>query len=158
MLGIAHHLLLSELRHSPRMFLEALERLLAQAIDLDTGSITASTSSVILYVARAVARVDNFASFLVAVATDAHETMGDAAGHRGLEIAPENLAIVREKQASLRETLRTKMHKILESWYRKLAKETVRRTDDSTLDTNTKRMCNLHAHLMLMYRNVGRAS
>ena len=26
--------------------------------------------------------------------------------------------------------------------------------DDSTLDTNTKRMCNLHAHLMLMYRNV----
>ena len=50
-LGTAHHLLLSELRHSPRMFLEALERLLAQAIDLDTGSITASTSSVILYVA-----------------------------------------------------------------------------------------------------------
>ena len=165
LLGTAYHLLMNELRHSPKMVLESVSRLLSQAIDLDTGSITASTAVVILYVTRLVSRVDNYIAFVIAAATGTHETMVLGSKDdktkktpRQLEIDEKNFEVLVSAQKDLQTTLRTKMHKILEAWYRKLAKECEGRVDDSTLDLNTKRMCNLHAHFVIMYRNIDAAT
>ncbi|KAJ1631737.1 hypothetical protein T492DRAFT_838991 [Pavlovales sp. CCMP2436] len=60
LLATAHGLLLNELVHSPQVVREAVVRLAKQAVDLDTGHVKASTSTVILYVIRLCARIDSY--------------------------------------------------------------------------------------------------
>ena len=49
LLGVAHHLLINELRRSPRTVLDGILALAQAAIGLDTGTIKSSTSVIILY-------------------------------------------------------------------------------------------------------------
>mgnify|MGYP003683882683 CR=1 FL=1 len=47
LLGTAHHLLLNELIHSPSTVIESVLKLARQAVDLDTGTLKASTTTVV---------------------------------------------------------------------------------------------------------------
>ena len=150
LLATAHGLLLNELVHSPQVVRESVVRLARQAVDLDTGHVKASTSTVILYVVRLCARVDNYASLLIALADGSHETLS-LAQCRGLHAAQLRRVLPQLEQlrAELRAVLHGPLQQVLAGWYRKLVKECENRFDDSVLDENTKMMCSVQAHVLL---------
>ena len=45
------------------------------------------------------------------------------------------------------------MRGLLHAWYFKLVRECESNDDAALLDTNTRHMCTIHAHLLLMLRN-----
>ena len=124
-----------------------------QACDLDTGTLKSSTSTVILYVARLCCRLENYVSFVLAYEEGTHDCICGQP-FRGLRCAPGVAARLRVAQKQFRHLLWGEMTKLIQAWYHKLVKECDSSDDDQVLDTNTKHMCSLHAHLLLTLRNV----
>jgi hypothetical protein len=151
LLGTPHHLLLNELSRSPDTLVNAVLKLARQACDLDTGTLFSSTAGVILYVCRLVARVDNYLSLLIDYDAGTHESICGKP-YRGLELGPD--VKLEPARAELREVMWGELRRILLAWYHKLVVECETAQSDIVLDINTKHMCNLHAHLLLMLRNV----
>ena len=59
----------------PLSLVQGVLQLARQACDLDTGSLRSSTATVILYVVRLCARIDNFASMLLSYDAGTHDTI-----------------------------------------------------------------------------------
>jgi hypothetical protein len=66
----------------------------------------------------------------------------------------EVVAMLTNQLGALRSLLREAVPHILEAWCRELVQECENMDDDRILDENVKSCCNLHAHLMLVYRNI----
>lgn len=152
LLGTPHHLLLNELARSPETLVNGVLTLARQAADLDTGTLFSSTAGVILYVCRLGARVDNFISMLVAYDAGEHDSIAGRT-FRGLELGPGVQPRLKVAQASLRGVLWGDLRRTLLCWYQKLVAECETAQSDDVLDENTRHMCNVHAHLLLLVRN-----
>ncbi len=59
--------------------------------------------------------------------------------------------------ADVREILRGSVHKMLEAWCYEAMKKIEKKENDNAMDENSKLACTIHAHLLLLYRNVPRA-
>ena len=154
LLATAHGLLLNEVCRSPEALVNGILKLLRQAMDLDTGSVKSSTASIILYVIRLGARLDNALSFLIQCSQGTHDTLkGDHTVFRELHLTSETLAVLMDGQSKLRALVHDEGLRILEVWLHKLMLECEGRTDDDTLDENTEIMCNIYAHMLISLRN-----
>ena len=152
LLGTPHHLLLNELCRSPDTLLDGVLKLATQAINLDTGTLKSSTATVILYVCRLGARVDNYLTMLLDYDAGTHEAIVGKPV-RGLELAAGVRATLERAQHELHGLLWGQLARLLQAWYHKLVRECEAAESDQVLDANTKHMCNIHGHLLLMLRN-----
>ena len=122
LLGTAHHLLLNELCRSPATLLDGINRLARQAVDLDTGTFEASTTTIILYVVRLCARVDSYVSFVLSYHDGTHDSIRGQP-FRQLDLAPGAADKLREAQAELRKVLWGDLRRMLHRWYNKLVRQ-----------------------------------
>ena len=72
---------------------------------------------------------------------------------RGLRVAEGVAEQLVAAQAQLRHRIWGEVCTLVKVWYQKLVRECESSDDDRVLDANTKHMCNIHAHLLLMMRN-----
>lgn len=72
---------------------------------------------------------------------------------RGLPLADGVLERLTVAQKQMRDIVWGEVCQLMQVWYHKLVRECESSDDDRVLDANTKHMCNLHAHLLLMLRN-----
>jgi len=151
LLGTAHHLLLNELCRSPKTLCESVLSLGRQAVDLDTGRFENSTTPIILYVVRLCSRVDNFVSFVLSYERGEHDSIRGKP-FRGLELGPGVGAYLDEFRTELHKLLWGELRSILLRWYHKLVRQDADQEDDE-VDERARRMCTLHAHLLLSLRN-----
>ncbi len=107
---------------------------------------------IILYVIRVAARFDNYMSFLIEHTEKTHDCINFAL--RDVVIYPRVLATLKEGRAALRAMLRGPVHQLLEAWCLEAMKEIENKVSERIVDDNTKIACTLHAHLLLLYRNV----
>ena len=156
LLGTPHHLLLNELARSPDTLLSSVLRIARQAVDLDTGTLLSSTSTVILYACRLAARIDHFVDLCLSYDAGTHDSIVGRP-FRGFELGPGVRPRLEAARAELRTVLWGDLRRILLGWYHKLVIECETSQSDLVLDVNTRHMCNLHAHLLLMLRNVSMA-
>ena len=152
LLGTPHHLLLNELSRSPDTVVDAALKLARQACDLDTGTLFSSTATVILYVARLCSRLDNFVSLCLDYDAQKHESIVGKP-FRGLELGMDVRPRLEQARTDLRAVMWGDLRRILLTWYHRLVLECDSAESDLVLDINTRHMCNLHAHLLLMLRN-----
>ena len=129
--------------------------LASQACDLDTGTLKSSTATVILYVSRLCARIDNVrldaARLRRRHARRHRRQAGIAAARAGRAACAEKLG---KAQAELRGAAVGRADAgCCRRGTHKLVRECEHADDDHVLDANTKHMCNIHAHLLLMMRN-----
>lgn len=115
-------------------------------------TVYASQVEIILYVMRTAARVDNYISFMIAHAKGKHDCI--AAPLRDVEVTLTTLDTLEKGQAELRELLHGPVHKMLESWCYQAMKACENKEDDQVVDENSRIACTIHAHLMLLYRNM----
>ena len=152
LLATPYGLLINELHRSPDAVLKSTLRLLELALDLDTGSFKASTVDIILYVVRLCARVDSYIDFMVELKQGTHECIRTPL--RDTQVTMNTLSKLIAYRTELRKTLRGKVHKMVEGWIVQAMREIEGKGDDEVVDRNTKVACRLHAHLLLLYRNV----
>jgi len=125
---------------------------LTKFLTQDTMTVYASTVDIILYVMRTAARVENYVSFMIAHAKGKHETISGPL--RDVEITPTALEILERGQTELLQLLRGPVHQMLESWCYQAMKACENKEDDQVVDENSRIACSIHAHLLLLYRNV----
>ena len=153
LLATPYGLLLNELQYSPSGVLRSVLTLLKAAINLDVGTIHSTTVPIILYTLRLVSRVESFICFLIDHSTDSHETI--SAHLRGVMITEEVLSVLRDGKNNIRTIIESHVQRMLEAWLNELLVESQEHGDDSiVLDTNTRIACRLHAHLLLLMKNV----
>jgi hypothetical protein len=115
-------------------------------------TVYASTVNIILYVMRTAARMENYMSFMIAHAKGKHDTISGPL--RDVEVTPAVLDVLEKGQAELRQLLHGPVHKMLESWCYQAMKACENKQDDKVVDENSRIACTLHAHLLLLYRNM----
>ena len=160
LLASPYGLLLNELVHSPAPAITCVVGILKAALALDTGSVCDIDAfdfnvavDIILYVARLGSRVDNYITFLLAYVDDPSDCTNGPL--RGVEVEPDGVRALRTGQMQLRSMLQGKYSDCLEEYLRKLHLETVAFPDDEGLiDRNTRLACDLHAHRLLIHRNI----
>ena len=83
-----------------------------------------------------------------------HETLATHVAERPVELGATQRARLIEARAALKAFLWQNVTKVLRRWHLKLVKEcTSQPADETTLDRNTKYICNLEAHALLCVRN-----
>ena len=168
LLATSYGLLLNELVCSPHGVINSITSLAKLAINLDIGSVFSSTVPIIFYVLRLLARLDNFLTLLLDLYYDRHECMNmSTAGFDGFQLSSDNVLILEEGQRILRSDVQSQIHKILEDWSTELRETDTKSKDNADIlsdsgsdneeeknvDDNTVIACQVHAHLLLLYRN-----
>ena len=92
-----------------------------QAIDLDTGTFESSTTTIILYIVRLCARVDNYVSFLLSYDDGTHDSIRGKP-FRGLELSDGARPRLEAAQRELRVLLHEQFRATLLGWHAKLAR------------------------------------
>jgi uncharacterized membrane protein YgcG len=162
LLASAYGALLNELHRSPTTVIRGVIQLLQGGLALDTGTVVDEgeedfngSADIILYVARLGARVENYASFLVEHSTDTHQCIGADRKLREVEVEADCLAQLKRGLAELQGLLQGSFNSLLEDYLRKLDRQT---SDDPSnealIDRNSRLASDLHAHKLLMFRNV----
>ncbi len=82
-----------------------------------------------------------------------HETLHTHTPQRPIELGASQRARLLEARSALKAFLWTNVTKVLRRWHLKLVKEFADTKDETTLDRNTKYICNLEAHALLCVRN-----
>jgi hypothetical protein len=96
--------------------------------------------------------VDNYLSFLIDYTEGSHECIDWPM--REAEVSPDTLSILKAGRTELRELLTGHFHPLFEDYLRRLDHETVNDpTNETLIDRNSRLACDLHAHMLLMYRN-----
>jgi hypothetical protein len=73
---------------------------------------------------------------------------------READVSPETLTVLKEGRAELRELLTGHFHPLFEDYLRRLDYETVNDpTNECLIDRNSRLACDLHAHMLLIYRS-----
>lgn len=122
------------------------------AVNLDVGTIHSTTVPIILYVLRLVARVDSFVTFLIRNCEDREDSIFSTL--RDITVLPEILHVLKSKREDIVRCVRDKVCGMLEAWCEQLSLESINKGDDEVVDTNARISCQLHAHLLLLHRNV----
>ena len=165
-MATSHGLLLNELHHSPRVLLDCLVTLLGLCLDLDVGTFHSNTVPIILYVFRLASRVESFVSFLLD-----HGRGGRVDGIdgvlRSIDLDSDTLAILEEGLARMRHLMQIRLQPMLEAWCDELNRDCLKQLEeegtqedgkdgekDAVIDANSRSACTLHAHLLLLHRNV----
>lgn len=151
LLATSHGLLLNELAHSPDMILDSLLKLLVLSVDLDVGTVHSTTALIVQYVIRVAARVESSIVFLLNVVQGNHECISVVL--RSIHLSTRNIDILTTGLARMRTILRGKLHTMLENWGAELIREAETLHDDAIVDRNARLSCQIHAHLLLIYRN-----
>ena len=117
--------LLNELHRAPNVVCESVLSLLRLALDLDGGTVRATTVPIILYVARLACRVDAHLDFAVRHADG--DLPGVQTPLRDVTFGAAALAAVRKARAELHVLLRGAVHVMIEAWISELMREVGRR-------------------------------
>jgi hypothetical protein len=143
---------------SPVVVLDSVDSLVKLAVNLDVGTVHSNTVSIVLFVLRIVARIDSFVEYLVAsLENRADSTSYDAAvitALRNTAIQSDILHILVSKRSAINHTVRVRIVPMIERWCSELFQECLDKTDDEIMDTNSRISCGLHAHLLLLHRNL----
>ena len=163
LLATSYGMLLNELVRSPNNIVSPALSLLKGAVELDTGSICdegateMNTSvSIILYIVRLVMRLQNYIAFAIQYDDNTHSCIRKEETHlRNVNISKEVRGQLLEGQKTIRAWLFNDFRKLLVSYLYKLDRQCVRNPkDEELIDRNSRISCDLHAHLLLMYRNL----
>jgi len=160
LLASSHGLLANELHKAPDNVLRPLAALLTGALALDTGAVCDVGGTdfntgvdIILYVTRLAARVDNYVNFLVDHHHKRHRCVDVPL--RDLALSEGTLAALEHGLAALRETMQGELAELLEEYLMRLDKETAGHPgDEKLIDRNSRLAADLHAHRLLLLRNV----
>lgn len=99
------------------------------------------------------ARVDNYVSFLLEIATHTHRTIDTQL--RQVEVTDDCIEALEQGQAELRSLLLGQFVPLLEDYLNRLHQQCLGDPLNQLLvDRNSKLACDLHAHRLLMFRNV----
>ena len=161
LLATPYGLLINELHCSPSNVLRPMVALLTGALALDTGAVCDQGAEdfntgveIILYVTRLVARVDSFVSFLIDVKTNRHPCLSGVT-LRGVEVSDECLDELTAGLTTLRRLMQGQVAPLIEEYLVKLDRQTTASPgDEALIDRNSRLSCDLHAHRLLLYRNV----
>jgi hypothetical protein len=97
-------------------------------------------------------RLDNYLSFLVDYTEGEHDCIDWPL--RDTEVSPETLTVLKQGRAEVRDLLSGQFHPLFEDYLRRLDYETVNDpTNEKLIDRNSRLACDLHAHMLLMYRS-----
>jgi len=161
LLATPYGTLINELCSSPETILRATMALLKDALALDTGSVCDigaedfnTSVQIILFAARLGARLDNYLSLLV---RNAKAEKGDfrRADLRDTQISPECVAKLDEGMKQIRGMLLGSLTDLFNDYLQKLDDQTRRDpTDEDLIRRNSHLACDLHAHKLLVCRNV----
>jgi len=152
LLATPYGLLLNELHRSPQLVLQSVIRLLQLALSLDTGTVHSSTVSVILYIVRFVSRVENFVSFLLEHSRGEHESV--SAPLRQVQVTAANQQALASGLATIQSLLRGHVFRMLESWSHEAIRQCENKDDDRVVDENTRLVCDIYSHVLVLFRNV----
>lgn len=159
LLATPHGLLLNELCRSPDVVIRSVLLILKGAFACDTGSVADdgaidlnTSTSIIIYVSRMGARIDNYLSFLIDWSLGTHDCIDGQL--RGMEISDETLTKLTNGRDQIREILRDQFDPLFEDYLKRLDAETLRDpTNESLINRNSALACDLHSHKLLLYRN-----
>jgi hypothetical protein len=105
------------------------------------------------YVVRLCARVDNFVSFLLAYDAERHDSIRGRP-YRQLTLGPGVAEQLDAFRTQLHGLLWGELRTMLLRWYHRIVREGEEADDgDADADDRARRMCSLHAHLLLMLRS-----
>ena len=116
--------------------------------------------AIILYVIRLSCRIDNFLSFLIQYHTNTHNCINKRdVTLRGIEITPEKLKLLQTNRHRLRLQLFGPHLSLIDDYLRKLDRQIAQAaaaasSDNVKVSGRVALACNLHAHKLLMFRNV----
>ncbi len=131
-------LLVQELRYAPAPLTHALAEMLELALEMDVGRFVGSSSPVVLYVMRLLARVGGYVALVLSAPPHARGLQtGDAGG-----AVPTNLAVLRDAWAAVQDAVRTRAVPMLQAWCNRAVQQ-----------RELQVACGLHAHLVLLHRN-----
>lgn len=153
--------LINELHCSPANVIRSVVALLNGALALDTGAVCDwgaedfnTGVEIILYVTRLVARVDNFVSFLVDTKTGRHPCLSKVT-LRGVDVSDTCLEELTSGLKTLRDLMQGQVAPLIEEYLVKLDRETTAAPgDEKLIDRNSRLSCDLHAHRLLLARNL----
>lgn len=153
--------LLNELACSPANVMRSIVALLTGALALDTGAVCDWGGSdfntgveIILYVTRLVARMENFISFLIDTRSGRHPCLSDVK-FRGVDLSDDTIAELEDGLQRLHDLMQGQVAPLLEEYLLKLDRQTAASPgDEKLIDRNSRLSCDLHAHRLLLYRNV----
>jgi hypothetical protein len=151
-LATVYGLLWNEVHKSPEVFLDSVLRLLMLSLDLDVGTFHSQTVSIILYVIRLVSRIESFITYLLD-----YERGGRDQHHlRAIVFESTNVECLHIGLQKIQIVLRGKLHDMLETWCGELSTDCERLVNDNDIivDENTRSACQVHAHILLLYRNL----
>lgn len=151
-LGTAHGLMLNEIIRSPSVVIDATVKLLKLALDLNTGSAKGSTTEVILYVCRMASRIDSYVKFVIDISDGTHHSMRRTL--RDVDVSPQTVAQLKAGLAEIRDLLHGDLLALIKDYSNTEYREYKDSADEATLNSNTRIMSCLHAHLILMMRNI----
>jgi len=161
LLASAYGLFTNELHRAPHNVLGPMSALLTGALALDTGAVCDvggedfnTGVDIILYVTRLASRVDNFVSFLVDHRLQKHRCLSDAI-LREVSVDQACLETLQTGLMDLRRKLHGEVSDLLEEYLLKLDRETAAAPgDEKLIDRNSRLACDLHAHRLLLLRNL----
>lgn len=115
---------------------------------------------IILYVIRLSCRIDNFLSFLIQYHTNTHNCINKRdVKLRGIDITPAQLELLQTSRHRLRLQLFGPHLSLIDDYLRKLDRQIAEAaaaasSDNVKVSGRVALACNLHAHKLLMFRNV----
>ena len=139
------------------MLLDAVLSLARQAVNIDTGSAQSSTSTIVLFVTRLLCHVEHYVSLLLRkrpgiFGASPYEDVRDLDLPEGGEAE----RVLKSASAALRGFLyegKAEMRTVLAGWYQKLSRACEANDNDKAVDANTRLMCSIQCHQLLMLRN-----
>jgi hypothetical protein len=163
LLASPYGLLMNELVRSPEVVLRSVLLILRGAFACDTGSVSDegaldfnTSTTIIIYVTRLGARVDNYLSFIIDWSLNRHDCVDGPL--RDMDVSEEVLQKLMEGRDQVREILRDQFDPLFEDYLKRLDAETCRDpTNETLINRNSALACELHSHKLLMYRNYSEA-
>ncbi|KAK7249807.1 plasma membrane protein [Aureococcus anophagefferens] len=146
--------LLNELQRSPKTTCDAVVALLKHALDLDAGTVRATTVPIIQYLARTCARVDAYLDFVLAYDADA-DPLNPL---RDFALPAAHRSVIEAASKELRRLLRGPVHCMVEAWISELAAECADGGDKTLVDANARLIANLEAHNLVVFRTATSAA
>ena len=147
-LATVYGYLLQELAASPEAVMVPMCDLVRQAVGINSGS-ESSNAPIILWVLRTAARVLTAAAFLLRHHSGTHVSV--KVPLRGVDIPDATFAQLKGLARQLEMALHSETLELLRQWCEE--RVVAARAKPATLDAHTRVMCNLHGHILLLFRS-----
>jgi hypothetical protein len=145
--------LINELLMSTDGIVSPVIRLVELASELDAGTVyNETTTDVILYLVRMIARLQNYIALAISMCDEhAHKTHG---GLRDIVITPETKRNLVAANARVTELVSSRVFPMIETWINEAMAKAVEAQQTDDIDRATALASRLHAHVILLLRNV----